>query len=69
MKHIDDDTRVAISRVTNLIKILARHSIPLTDTLLAQAYDWAIEQEGQVKDMLTEDYGDLLISALAINGP
>ncbi|KAF5389128.1 hypothetical protein D9757_004883 [Collybiopsis confluens] len=43
--EIDESTRAAISRVTNLITVLVSHSIPLTDTILLDAYDWSLEQE------------------------
>ncbi|KAG8979237.1 exosome non-catalytic core subunit rrp4 [Tulasnella sp. 427] len=63
---IDNATRTAISRVTNIIRILARHSIPLTDAVIAQAYDWAMEQDTQeIKDMLADDYGELMAESLS----
>ncbi|KAF5337036.1 hypothetical protein D9611_002929 [Ephemerocybe angulata] len=65
--EIDASTRAAISRVANIIKILASHSIPLTDTLLLDAYDWTMEQEegSDVKRLLLEDHGDALVAAVA----
>ncbi|PCH38056.1 exosome complex exonuclease rrp4 [Wolfiporia cocos MD-104 SS10] len=62
---IDDATRAAISRVSNIIRILGAHFVPLTDTLLLDAYEWAVEQEGGVKDLLNSDIGDALVSAVA----
>jgi len=62
---IDDTTRAAISRVTNIIRVLASHFVPLTDMLLIEAYDWAVDQEGGVKDLLSEDFGDGLVTSLA----
>ncbi|KAH9840071.1 exosome complex exonuclease rrp4 [Rhodofomes roseus] len=62
---IDDATRLAISRVSNIIRILAAHFIPLTDTLLLDAYEWAVEQEGDVKDLLQADIGDAMIATIA----
>lgn len=68
VKDIDASTRAAISRVANIIKILASHSIPLSDTLLLDAYDWTTEQEGSdVKRLLQEDHGDALVAAVASN--
>ncbi|KAG6808012.1 hypothetical protein H0H92_005693 [Tricholoma furcatifolium] len=61
---IDDSTRTAISRVTNIIGVLASHFVPLTDTLLLEAYEWTIDQEGGVKDLLQEDVGDALVATL-----
>ncbi|KAF8826730.1 hypothetical protein HHX47_DHR5000911 [Lentinula edodes] len=65
---IDDSTRMAISRVTNLIIILASRSIPLTDTILLDAYDWSLEQEGDVKDLLQEDASDALVTTILAKG-
>ncbi|TFY72443.1 hypothetical protein EVG20_g552 [Dentipellis fragilis] len=62
--EIDEATRTAISRVTNIIRVLATHSIPLTDTLLLEAYEWAIEADVDLKDLLQEDIGDALIAAV-----
>lgn len=65
LQDIDSATRTAISRVTNIIRILSRHSIPLTDSIIAQAYDWAMEQDNnEVKEMLADDYGELMVQAL-----
>ncbi|KAA1468912.1 hypothetical protein DENSPDRAFT_772098 [Dentipellis sp. KUC8613] len=62
--EIDEATRTAISRVTNIIRVLAAHSIPLTDTLLLEAYEWAIEADVDLKDLLQEDIGDALVAAV-----
>ncbi|KZT03590.1 exosome complex exonuclease rrp4 [Laetiporus sulphureus 93-53] len=62
---IDTATLTAISRVTNIIRVLAAHFIPLTDTLLLDAYEWAVEQEGDVKVLLQPDVGDALVMAVA----
>lgn len=59
---IDDATRIAISRVSNLIKLLAGHFVPLSDTILLEAYEWAVESEAGVKDLLQQDVGDALIA-------
>ncbi|KAG9014350.1 exosome non-catalytic core subunit rrp4 [Tulasnella sp. JGI-2019a] len=63
--EIDANTRLAISRVSNIIRILAAHSVSLTDSVLAAAYDWTLEQQGDVKDMLGEDYSESLVAAMA----
>lgn len=64
-QDIDDATRLAVSRVSNIIRILAAHFIPLTDTLLLDAYEWAVEQEGDVKELLQADTGDAMIATIA----
>lgn len=63
-KDIDDATRTAISRVSNVIRVLAAHFVPLSDTLLVEAYEWAVEQECGVKDFLQEDVSEALIAAV-----
>ncbi|KAI0344704.1 exosome complex exonuclease rrp4 [Trametopsis cervina] len=62
--QIDEATRTAISRVTNIIRVLAAHFIPLTDTLLLEAYAWAVEQEIPVKDILHDDIGAALVASM-----
>jgi len=62
--NIDDATRTAISRVSNVIRVLAAHFVPLSDTLLVEAYEWAVEQECGVKDFLQEDVSEALIAAV-----
>lgn len=59
---IDMETRSAISRVSNLISIFARHSVPLTDTILAEAYDWAVQQEMTPADLLRTDVGESMVA-------
>jgi exosome complex component RRP4 len=49
--------------VANIIRVLAAHFVPLTDLLLVKAYDWAVEQEHDVKDILQEDIGEDLVVA------
>ncbi|EJF65945.1 exosome complex exonuclease rrp4 [Dichomitus squalens] len=61
---IDEATRAAISRVSNIIKILAAHFVPLTDSVLLEAYEWAVEQESSVKDLLLDDVGENLVASL-----
>ncbi|GJE92172.1 exosome complex exonuclease rrp4 [Phanerochaete sordida] len=62
---IDDATRTAIARVANIIRVLAAHFHPLTDAVLLEAYEWAVEQECSVKDLLQEDVGAALVAALS----
>lgn len=53
-----------MSRVSNIIRILAARFTPLTDATLLEAYEWAVEQELNVKDLLQEDVGDALVASL-----
>jgi exosome complex component RRP4 len=55
---------MAISRVANIIRVLAAHFVPLTDALLLESYEWAIEQESDPKDLLEDDIGDALVHAI-----
>ncbi|KAH9479702.1 Exosome complex component rrp4 [Psilocybe cubensis] len=61
---IDEPTRTAISRVTHIIRVLTSHFIPLSDTLLLEAYEWAVEHESDVRDLLQQDFGDALVSSV-----
>ena len=49
----------------NIIRVLAAHFFPLTDAVLLEAYEWAVEQECSVKDLLQEDVGAALVAALS----
>jgi exosome complex component RRP4 len=65
---IDPSIRTAISRVTNIIRVLANYSVPLSDTILVAAYDWVIEQGVSVKDLLTADVGEALVASVTAFG-
>ncbi|KAK1236526.1 Exosome complex component rrp4 [Marasmius sp. AFHP31] len=62
---IDDSTRIAISQVTNIISVLASHAVPLNDTVLLEAYEWSVEQDGGPKALLQDDVGDALVATVA----
>ncbi|KAI0316774.1 hypothetical protein OF83DRAFT_1059825 [Amylostereum chailletii] len=62
---IDNATRIAISRAANIIRVLAAHSVPLTDIVLLEAYEWAVDQELDVKELLLKDNSDALVAAIA----
>ena len=64
IQEIDHSTRTAISRVTNIIKAFASRFVPLTDKLLLEAYEWTVEQETSVKDLLQEEFGDALVASV-----
>ena len=64
LQDIDDATRTAIARVSNIIRVLASRSVPITDTIVLEAYEWAVEQDSDVKDLLLGDVADALISAV-----
>ena len=66
MQDIDDATRAAISRVSNLIRTLAAYWVPLTDNLLLEAYEWAIEQEISIPELLQPEVAEALIDAVSI---
>ncbi|KIP04213.1 hypothetical protein PHLGIDRAFT_31465 [Phlebiopsis gigantea 11061_1 CR5-6] len=61
---IDCATRTAIARVTNIIRALAAHWQPLTDAVLLEAYEWAVEQDCDVKDLLLDDVAAALVASL-----
>ena len=62
---IDPSTRAAISRVSNIITSLARGNVPLTDVLLSEAYDWAVEQDIETTQLLSEDVAESMITTLS----
>ncbi|KIM44819.1 hypothetical protein M413DRAFT_442786 [Hebeloma cylindrosporum] len=64
---VDDSTRTAIARVTHIIHVLTSHFVPLTDALLLEAYEWTVEQETSVKDLLQQDFGDALVASVVSN--
>ena len=63
-QDIDDATRTAIGRVSNIIRVLASRYMPITDAIVLEAYDWAVEQDADIKDLLLEDVADTLIVAV-----
>jgi len=63
---IDDATRTAIARVSNIIRVLASRSVPITDAIVLGAYKWAVEYNSDVKDLLPEDVADALITAVTM---
>jgi exosome complex component RRP4 len=63
-QDIDDATRTAIARVSNIIRVLASRYMPITDAIVLEAYDWVVEQDADIKDLLLEDVADTLIAAV-----
>jgi exosome complex component RRP4 len=63
-QEIDFSTREAISRVTNIIKVLAAHHVPLSDSTLVEAYDWTVDHEGGVSNLTQDDLGEALVAAI-----
>ena len=61
---IDDATRAAIARVSNIIRALAAHFVPLTDAVLLEAYEWAVEQESGIKDILHDDHVEHMVASI-----
>jgi exosome complex component RRP4 len=55
---IENGTLAAIARVAGVIRILARNGIPITDAIVAQAYEASLEggaDESDVKQLETRD--------------
>lgn len=50
--------------MSNIIRVLTRHFIPINDTSLVIAYDWAVEQDCGIDDLLQEDIAEALITAI-----
>lgn len=54
--------------MSNIIRVLAARFIPLSDTILLKAYEWTVEQENDVKDLLQDDFGDALVAIITAVG-
>jgi len=67
-QDIDSATRSAISRVSNIIRVLAAHFVPLTDTVLLEAYEWTVDQDSGIKDLIQEDIGEALVANINARG-
>ncbi|KAG9093450.1 exosome non-catalytic core subunit rrp4 [Ceratobasidium sp. UAMH 11750] len=61
---IDTTTSRAIARVSNVIRVLARHHIPLTVHLIEQAYEWVIDQNVEIIDILSEEVAESLVASV-----
>jgi exosome complex component RRP4 len=61
---INDSTRHAIARVSNVIRVLASHFVPLTDTRIAEAYEWSVENESESKNLLQQDVAETLVAVV-----
>jgi len=59
---------MAVSRVTNLIKVLAGHFVPLSDVVLLEAYGWAVENDVEVKDLTQPGVCEVLIVTVGARG-
>lgn len=51
--------------MSNIITSLARGNVPLTDVLLSEAYDWAVEQDIETTQLLSEDVAESMITTLS----
>ncbi len=67
-QEIDEETRAAISRVANIISVLAFHSVPMTDLILLEAYEWVVDHEHDAKGILQEEVGEALVAAMRAGG-
>ncbi|KAF8605795.1 hypothetical protein BDV93DRAFT_537182 [Ceratobasidium sp. AG-I] len=61
---IDTTTSRAIARVSNIIRVLARHHIPFTDHLIEQVYEWVIDQNIEIVDILNEEVAESMIATV-----
>lgn len=49
--------------VANVVRVLAGHNVPLTDTLIADAYHWlTASAEGQ--ESISSEDGDRMVAAV-----
>ncbi|CAG8523324.1 15188_t:CDS:2 [Acaulospora colombiana] len=63
-ENIDASTRMAISRVSNIIKIMAQYYVPISDVALNHAYAWVVENDLKPKDILQDETAEALVEAL-----
>lgn len=54
--------------MSNIIRNFAAYFVPLTDALLVEAYDWVIDQDGDVKGLMQDDVVEAMIAAVTIRG-
>jgi exosome complex component RRP4 len=38
--------------------------MPITDAIVLEAYEWAVEQDTEIQDLLLEDVADAMIAAV-----
>ena len=65
IEYIDEPTRAAIARVSNIIRVLANHFVPINDILLLEAYEWAVEQQCSIKDLLQDEMAEIMLAAVS----
>ena len=60
-------TRKAIARVCNILQVLSVHFVPISDNILANAYDRALEHESEfgVKGLLRDCVAEALVIAVS----
>ncbi len=63
LKEISPESRAAISTVANVVRILARHNVPLTDSLIADAYAW-IASSGEGPGPISHEDGERMVSSV-----
>ncbi|QRW02864.1 exosome complex component RRP40 [Ceratobasidium sp. AG-Ba] len=61
---IDTTTLRAIARVSNVIRSLARSHIPLTDCLIEQAYEWVVDQNVEIMDIVSEEVAESMVASV-----
>lgn len=52
--------------MSNIIRVLTAHFVPLSDTILLEAYEWVVEQESDVRDVLSDELGENLVASLGV---
>lgn len=63
-QSIAPQTLHSISLVSNIILSLAKQNVPITDSILIDAYDWTVEQGVSPTQVLEMDVGEAMVSAL-----
>jgi exosome complex component RRP4 len=60
-QDIPPESRHAISLVANIITVLAREGVPITDTVLLEGYAWATEKGLGTGELLKKEVGEDLV--------
>ena len=66
LQDIDDATRRAIVVTSAVIQGLAKGFVPITDAILIQGYEWAVDHVEDSGDGLKELFSDDLGNRLAL---
>ena len=59
---------MAVSHVTNLIRVLASHLVSLSDVICLEAYEWAMENDVEDKGLTQPDVCEAPMATVGMKG-